>query len=75
MSEGRLKKVCGEEVSELSLRRDVPQVTVMTGSYDYTGPDGVKYQVTIWRWQALLQVDWYADETGFHPTLDHMPQV
>ena len=36
----------------------------MSGSYDYYGPDGVMYKV-----------DWYADETGFHPTLDHLPKV
>lgn len=51
MREGHLKTVCGKEVS------------VMSGSYDYYGPDGVMYKV-----------DWYADETGFHPTLDHLPQ-
>eukprot|EP00092_Neocalanus_flemingeri_P101217 GFUD01129408.1.p1 GENE.GFUD01129408.1~~GFUD01129408.1.p1 ORF type:complete len:144 (+),score=36.47 GFUD01129408.1:36-434(+) len=38
-------------------------VSVMKGSYDYVGPDGNTYKV-----------DWYADETGFHPTLDHLPQ-
>jgi len=37
-------------------------VTVLKGSYDYVGPDGNTYKV-----------EWYADETGFHPTLDHLP--
>ena len=41
MAEGELRNVCNEDV------------TVMRGSYDYYGPDGVKYTV-----------DWYADETG-----------
>ena len=52
MAEGELRTVCDEEV------------TVMRGSYDYYGPDGVKYTV-----------DWVADEHGFHPTLAHLPQV
>ena len=69
MAEGELRNVCGEDVS------------VMRGSYDYYGPDGVKYTV-----------DWYADETGdlrvsrlcllfklsdspgFHPSAAHLPQ-
>jgi len=51
MGEGELRNVCNEDV------------TVMKGSYDYYGPDGVKYTV-----------DWYADETGFHPTAAHLPQ-
>ena len=38
-------------------------VSVMRGSYEYVGPDGNTYKV-----------EWYADETGFHPTLDHLPQ-
>ena len=38
-------------------------VSVMKGSYDYIGPDGNTYKV-----------EWYADETGFHPTLDHLPK-
>jgi len=38
-------------------------VSVMKGSYEYVGPDGNTYKV-----------EWYADETGFHPTLDHLPQ-
>ena len=41
MAEGELRNICNEDV------------TVMKGSYDYYGPDGVKYTV-----------DWYADETG-----------
>ena len=41
MHEGELKNVCNEDV------------TVMRGSYDWYGPDGVRYQV-----------DWYADEEG-----------
>ena len=36
---------------------------VMRGSYSYVGPDGNTYLV-----------DWYADETGFHPTAPHLPQ-
>jgi len=38
-------------------------VSIMKGSYDYVGADGKTYKV-----------EWYADETGFHPTLDHLPQ-
>jgi len=38
-------------------------VSVMRGSYEYIGPDGNTYKV-----------EWYADETGFHPTLDHLPK-
>ena len=73
MAEGELRNICNEDV------------TVMRGSYDYYGPDGVKYTV-----------DWYADETGniitfsscsnktiprhcyispgFHPSAAHLPQ-
>jgi hypothetical protein len=36
---------------------------VMKGSYSYTGADGLPYTV-----------DWYADETGFHPSAPHLPQ-
>ena len=35
----------------------------MRGSYSYVGPDG-----------QIYQVDWYADETGFHPSAPHLPQ-
>jgi Insect cuticle protein len=40
------------------------QVSVMSGSYSYIGADGLTYVV-----------DWYADETGFHPTAPHLPKV
>ena len=36
---------------------------VMRGSYSYVGPDSNTYVV-----------DWYADETGFHPSAPHLPQ-
>ncbi|XP_023327399.1 endocuticle structural glycoprotein ABD-4 [Eurytemora carolleeae] len=42
---------------------DDSEVMVMRGSYSYVGPDGQTYQV-----------DWYADETGFHPTAAHLPK-
>ncbi len=35
----------------------------MRGSYEYLGADGQTYVV-----------DWYADETGFHPSAPHLPQ-
>lgn len=35
----------------------------MEGSYSYTGPDGLLYEV-----------EWYADETGFHPSAPFLPQ-
>ena len=69
MAAGELRNVCSQDV------------TVMRGSYDYWGPDGVQYTV-----------DWYADETGnkyflpprnplaslfaagFHPSAAHLPK-
>jgi hypothetical protein len=42
---------------------DDTEVSVMKGSYSYVGADG-----------QLYEVDWYADETGFHPTAPHFPQ-
>ena len=36
---------------------------MQSGSYSYPGPDGLTYTV-----------DWYADETGFHPSAPHLPQ-
>jgi len=39
------------------------QVYVMRGSYSYIGTDGLTYQV-----------DWYADETGYHPSAPHLPR-
>merc|ERR1739842_28873 len=44
---------------------DDTEVTVMKGSYSYIGPDEVTYTV-----------NWYADETGFHPSAPtgHFPK-
>jgi len=42
---------------------DDVDVSVMKGSYEFTGADGVIYAV-----------DWYADETGFHATAPHLPK-
>ena len=39
----------------------VENVAVMQGKYHYTGPDNTLYKVV-----------WYADETGFHPSGDHI---
>ena len=39
------------------------EVMVMSGSYAYVGPDSLTYQV-----------EWYADETGFHASAPHLPQ-
>merc|ERR1712156_753047 len=38
-------------------------VVVMSGSYSYVGVDGETWTV-----------DWYADETGFHPSAPHLPK-
>lgn len=42
---------------------DDTQVSVMRGSYQFLGVDNVVYNV-----------EWYADETGFHATAPHLPQ-
>merc|ERR1712106_707332 len=42
---------------------DKVQVYVMRGSYSYPGTDG-----------QLYVVDWYADETGYHPSAPHLPK-
>jgi len=42
---------------------DDSQIYVMRGSYSYPGPDGLNYVV-----------DWYADETGYHPSAPHLPK-
>ena len=42
---------------------DDTEVSVMKGSYSFIGADSVVYTV-----------DWYADETGFHPSAPHLPK-
>merc|ERR1712212_91786 len=42
---------------------DDSEVMVVRGSYSYPGTDGLTYVV-----------DWYADETGFHPSAPHLPE-
>merc|ERR1712128_280601 len=49
-------------VVEMKLGDNV-QVYVMRGSYSYPGTDG-----------KLYYVDWYADETGYHPSAPHLPR-
>ncbi|XP_040581978.1 endocuticle structural glycoprotein SgAbd-8-like [Lepeophtheirus salmonis] len=39
------------------------EVVVMKGSYEYVGPNGQTYVV-----------EWYADETGYHPSGPHLPK-
>ena len=52
-----------QEVSgEMKMVNDNP-VYVMRGSYSYIGPDSQTYTV-----------DWYADETGYHPSAPHLPR-
>merc|ERR1712154_95622 len=41
---------------------DGVNVVVMEGSYSYVGADGNTWTV-----------DWYADETGYHPSAPHLP--
>ena len=52
-----------EAQGELRRIDDETEVIVMRGSYEYIGADGLTYVV-----------DWYADETGFHPSAPHLPQ-
>merc|ERR1711923_43746 len=42
---------------------DGTDVVVMSGSYSYVGVDGQTWTV-----------DWYADETGFHPSAPFLPK-
>merc|ERR1712203_402243 len=42
---------------------DGEDVVTMKGSYSYVGVDGNTWTV-----------DWYADETGFHPSAPHLPK-
>ena len=52
-----------KQEAEGTMRRvDDSDVMVMRGSYEYIGTDN-----------ELYRVDWYADETGFHPTAKHIP--
>ena len=50
-----------ESSGELRLVGD-SEVMVMRGSYSFIAPDGLTYIV-----------DWYADETGYHPSAPHLP--
>lgn len=42
---------------------DGSEATVMRGSYEFIGADGIVYAV-----------EWFADETGFHATAPHLPR-
>ena len=42
---------------------DGTDVVVMKGSYSYVGADGQTWTV-----------DWYADETGYHPSAPFLPK-
>ena len=42
---------------------DGTDVVVMRGSYSYIGTDGNEWKV-----------EWYADETGYHPSAPFLPQ-
>merc|ERR1711862_1030919 len=53
----------GQEAQGELKEVDGTQVVVMKGSYSYIGADGQTYTV-----------DWYADETGYHPSAPHLPQ-
>merc|ERR1711976_653867 len=53
-----------KQEAEGSMRNvDGTDVVVMKGSYSYVGADGQTYTV-----------DWYADETGYHPSAPHLPK-
>ena len=58
-TENDIKQEAEGELREV----DGTQVVVMKGSYSYIGADGQTYTV-----------DWYADETGYHPSAPHLPQ-
>ena len=57
-TENDIKQEAEGELKEV----DGTQVVVMRGSYSYIGADGQEYVV-----------DWYADETGYHPSAAHLP--
>ena len=58
-TENDIKQEAEGELREV----DGTEVVVMRGSYSYIGADGQEYVV-----------DWYADETGYHPSAAHLPQ-
>ena len=51
------------EMKEVEGEDGPVEVAVMRGSYSYIGADGEEYLV-----------EWYADETGYHPTARHLPK-
>lgn len=57
----------GIVLEEVGTLKKVPNVEEMVatkeGSYSYSGPDGKTYTV-----------HYTADESGFHPTGDHLPK-
>ena len=57
-TENDIKQEAEGELKEV----DGTEVVVMRGSYSYIGADGQEYVV-----------DWYADETGYHPSAAHLP--
>merc|ERR1712045_956979 len=57
-TENDIKQEAEGELREV----DGTEVVVMRGSYSYIGADGQEYVV-----------DWYADETGYHPSAAHLP--
>merc|ERR1712115_6646 len=57
-TENDIKQEAEGELREV----DGTEVVVMRGSYSYIGADGQEYVV-----------DWYADETGYHPSAAPLP--
>ena len=62
--EGRMKMV------------DETPVYVMKGEYEYPGADGQMWKVKIQNVAnfEILKVEWYADETGYHPSAPFLPK-
>lgn len=57
-SEGASQQAAGQ----LKQIDEVNSAVVQSGHYKYIGDDGQTYEV-----------EWYADETGFHPRASHIP--